>query len=463
MKKDEISNFIEKSDKVFILTQKDSNICHDIPFYESYSGEILLTLDAQNSIFIRNHYEEGDRFYTDNDGNRISKEFCHMKLNDGKKQYFLPATSIKGMIRNNLEIMTYGKLGGKTLDKYLREKIMQDNNLHKSHGLDLSEALFGTTSLKGRIYFSHFMADIDAKEGSLKKEILMTPEPKKKKFGWKNYPICDNIITTKKGNSENVISQFIPLLRGTKFYGKVKFHNLRDFELGALLSALTFHNTTQAFHNIGFAKSLGYGKVKICLESDYDIEKFLKKFEEKMNIELFDGKLLWHKSPYIKELLNKHLKNGIKEVQCFSDINFIENEYKVFQKLREKELEKKKIQEKEEQAKEDYLKAKESDDISFLNTFIQKYKDIYDTAEIEQRLSVLQQKLKEQKEQKVKEGINALLECKTVSEAFKLLKDSFGVQPKPTPEQKAIIQEFYNKQRNLSRGDKKTFKRYGVE
>lgn len=70
------------------------------------------------------------------------------------------------------------------------------------------------------------------------------------------------------------------------------------------------------------------------------------------------------------------------------------------------------------------------------------------------------QKAKQEKEQKAKDGINLLLECKTLPEAFKLLKDSFGKVPKPTPEQKEIIQQFYKKQKNLSKSDEKVFKKY---
>ncbi len=66
------------------------------------------------------------------------------------------------------------------------------------------------------------------------------------------------------------------------------------------------------------------------------------------------------------------------------------------------------------------------------------------------------------KKQKAKDGINSLLECKTLPEAFKLLKDSFGSHPKPTKEQKEIIQKFFDKQNRLSKGDIKTFKKYGV-
>jgi len=67
---------------------------------------------------------------------------------------------------------------------------------------------------------------------------------------------------------------------------------------------------------------------------------------------------------------------------------------------------------------------------------------------------------KNAKANKAKEGIDSLLECKTLEEAFKLLKDSFGKVPKPTPEQKKIIQAFKDKQPKLSKGDEKVFKKY---
>ena len=67
---------------------------------------------------------------------------------------------------------------------------------------------------------------------------------------------------------------------------------------------------------------------------------------------------------------------------------------------------------------------------------------------------------KREKAQKADDGIHALLECKTLSDAFKLLKDSFGNVPKPTPEQKAIIEQYYKKQNKLSKKDEKVFKKY---
>ena len=71
-------------------------------------------------------------------------------------------------------------------------------------------------------------------------------------------------------------------------------------------------------------------------------------------------------------------------------------------------------------------------------------------------------KLKAEKLQKANEGISALLDCKTLAEGFKLLKDSFGKKPKLSSDQREIVQKYYNMQKNLSKGDLKVFKKYGV-
>jgi len=70
---------------------------------------------------------------------------------------------------------------------------------------------------------------------------------------------------------------------------------------------------------------------------------------------------------------------------------------------------------------------------------------------------------KTEKEQKEKDGINTLLDCKTLADGFKLLKDSFGKKPNPTTEQKEVIQAYYKKQKNLSKSDIKVFKKYKID
>ncbi len=69
---------------------------------------------------------------------------------------------------------------------------------------------------------------------------------------------------------------------------------------------------------------------------------------------------------------------------------------------------------------------------------------------------------KEAKEKQKEEGLNALFDCKTLPEGFKLLKDSFGKKPKPSSEERKIIEKFKKKFKKLSKGDIKTFSKYGV-
>jgi superfamily II DNA helicase RecQ len=92
----------------------------------------------------------------------------------------------------------------------------------------------------------------------------------------------------------------MPLKDGVVFKGKMRFHNLKKAELGALLSALTFHNTPKTFHNIGMAKSLGYGKVELKLDGVKDINSYLKEFETTLTEQIPN----WASSEPLKELLS---------------------------------------------------------------------------------------------------------------------------------------------------------------
>jgi len=334
-KKDEISNFIYASEKVFLLDNDESIIYHDIPFENGYSGAIGIEVILQSPTFIRNNYMDLDQLYSYKglDDNLISKRFCHYNNTP-----YIPASSIKGMIRNLVEIISYSKLKGKIKENYLNR--FDENSNHLSEDIDLSEALFGTLELKGRVNFSHLIANKNFDEDiedSEKKEILMTPEAKKNKIGWKNYPLSNSLKPSKKGNNEDIVSQFIPLKKDIIFNGKVRFHNLRDFEIGALISALTFHNTAGCFHTIGMAKSLGYGRVKIKIDFK-DTEKVLQAFEEKLNIKLFNGKILWHRDKIITELYKRH---------SFEEVSIIPFSNKISLELEDK---------KREEREESYLK-----------------------------------------------------------------------------------------------------------
>lgn len=96
-------NFVPLSEKVFFPPWAEQ-VSHDIPFSDGESGEIEIKITAKSPIFIRNHEVNGDKFYESN-GKKISTEFCN---HNG--QYYIPGSSVKGMVRNVLEIMSFGKI-----------------------------------------------------------------------------------------------------------------------------------------------------------------------------------------------------------------------------------------------------------------------------------------------------------------------------------------------------------------
>ena len=196
-------------------------------------------------------------------------------------------------------------------------------SIHKENRKDLAETMFGyigeKEALKGRVQFSHFKAVKNVKILKEVREILGTPrasyypmyvKQNGKLFttfmnngfsisGRKRYPIHKNGVqkTTDTGN-ENVGTTFSPLKEGVVFQGKVRYHNLKKVELGALLSALTFHDTKGCFHNIGMAKSLGYGKVELKIDG-IELEEFLKDFEKELTVSIPN----WVESEQLTELL----------------------------------------------------------------------------------------------------------------------------------------------------------------
>lgn len=106
--------------------------------------------------------------------------------------------------------------------------------------------------------------------------------------GWKRYLVRQNDhIWENCTNSRKTDTILFPLQAGTVFNGKIRFNNLKPIELGALLSALTFHNTSDCYHQLGQGKPYGLGKTKynIALHCDKQgtPEYYMALFEEAMN------------------------------------------------------------------------------------------------------------------------------------------------------------------------------------
>lgn len=263
--------------------------------------------------------------YNDSDKINISKdwEFWREKLaNGGKVPVFFKV--------KKQEILHFGLsyLYKLPLEYSIHETVPYSS--YKSEGLDLTETIFGVSneddSLKGRVFISNAFAQ-NPKQLSEQKEILGGPKASYLPFyldqtektglnyskydsnsilrGFKRYPVRNNVRSQKYSDlqlkNKNVFSHFMPLEKGTSFSGKIRFHNLRKIEIGALVSSLTFHNNDSLFHSIGGVKGFGYGKIKIEVNNLADYVKNLMWFESKMDSHL---KIDWLKTPQIKELFS---------------------------------------------------------------------------------------------------------------------------------------------------------------
>ena len=106
--------------------------------------------------------------------------------------------------------------------------------------------------------------------------------------GWKRYVVRRGAyVYPKKMDNPKLNTVIHPLKLGAVFDGCIHFHNLRPIELGALLSALTFHSTDKCFHQLGQGKPYGYGKAKYKVKLHCDTgakpEFYMALFEEEMN------------------------------------------------------------------------------------------------------------------------------------------------------------------------------------
>lgn len=159
--------------------------------------------------------------------------------------------------------------------------------IYQQNGIDMTQAVFGfvkgNDSLKGRVQFEHsFIKNVNIEEEQT--FILGSPKPTYYPFyleqktlgdlqtyfskntnlsGYKRYLVQEK---AKIGNESKakVTKSFTPLSANTRFSTTIYFHNLRDYELGALIAAITFCNQqASCYHSLGIAKSMGYGKIKV--------------------------------------------------------------------------------------------------------------------------------------------------------------------------------------------------------
>ncbi len=307
----------EKIDKTGKL--KASGKVHEFVFFDKENPTYLDVSERQQKDF--------KFIYLDHDKQNISKDwkFWREKLKNGEK---VPVFYAKD---ENNQLKHFGLAYMYKLPYEYSVKDLLDYNYDS---YDLAEVIFGSiedkvNALKGRVFISHAFSE-DAGPDTKQREILASPKasyfpfyleqppqvPPYKTYmdkdaqlrGFKRYYINEHTQTgkydEKQLKNKKVFTEFIPLKPGTKFKTKIRFHNLRKIEIGALLSALTFHGThDRSFHSLGSAKPFGYGKIQIIKlglkNTKYQVNEYLLEFEKFME-EKTGNK--WLNSGVIKEL-----------------------------------------------------------------------------------------------------------------------------------------------------------------
>jgi CRISPR-associated protein (TIGR03986 family) len=137
--------------------------------------------------------------------------------------------------------------------------------------------------------------------------------------GWKRYPVrpLDKVNPQQPtpDQKESVQTELHPLDKGARFAGKLRFHNLKPAELGALVWALTWGGDTALRHSLGMGKPFGFGCVKLSLGTPKLIPN--KASEAPLTLENYrDSFVDWMSSAYAKATKGKDWRacEGLKQL-----------------------------------------------------------------------------------------------------------------------------------------------------
>jgi CRISPR-associated protein (TIGR03986 family) len=126
----------------------------------------------------------------------------------------------------------------------------------------------GLRADSGRRLYASYTPTKEQPDGT---PITQTEVTKPEIAGWKVYPARGDVhIPTppdKIDKPGKVCTVLKPLDTGAVFIGRVHFHNLKPFEVGALLWALTWGGNKDLRHKLGMGRPLGLGEVSIEVES----------------------------------------------------------------------------------------------------------------------------------------------------------------------------------------------------
>ena len=279
------------------------------------------------------------------------------KVINGKEGYYLKKLK-KGEKIPVFYLEQNGEIDSVGLSKLFRYPYKHDvkygirQNIKNPSKLDLCESIFGyvnkNNALRGRVHIGNAFANrlIDDNELRDNSGVLGEPKPSyyplylkqnKSQYltyrdddieiaGRKRYRIHKGNTVTEmsKGNdNENVLTKFKTLPSNIDFNLKIHVHNLKPVETGALLSAITFHNTQGVWHNIGQAKAYGFGKIVCSVNSikgfKYSFEHYLRCFEKEMSAFTYEHmEKLWNKTEQVSSLLGIASEHEDNEVHVMS-------------------------------------------------------------------------------------------------------------------------------------------------
>lgn len=90
--------------------------------------------------------------------------------------------------------------------------------------------------------------------------------------GWKRYPVRPDsqvpIMSRDQAENKKIQVELHPLVPDPElvFKSRLRFHNLKPVELGALLWAMEWGGDTSLRHNVGMGKAFGFGRVAISVD-----------------------------------------------------------------------------------------------------------------------------------------------------------------------------------------------------
>ena len=158
-------NFVPLNDKVF-FPDWAQNISIDIPFEDGICGSIKVRITSETPIFVRNGHTRAEGGAPASEKTADFKSFS--KAPDGK--YFIPSTSIKGSVRNVLEILSFSKMNRIANNRYsIRDlssaqnkymKFFQEHEVHcgwMSKSEDKNDIIITDNGIPGRLSLQDFM------------------------------------------------------------------------------------------------------------------------------------------------------------------------------------------------------------------------------------------------------------------------------------------------------------------